>query len=68
MAESAAKAGDNIISFRYADWYAPMRDGQRDQVRNLLHGDTTAEEFCANMQKLADETKADPKVKKFTRA
>ena len=68
MADAASAAGDNIISFRYSDWYAPMRDGQKDQVRNLLHGEATADEFCANMQKLADETKADPKVKKFTRA
>ncbi len=68
VAEAASAAGDNIISFRYSDWYAPMRDGQKDQVRNLLHGDLTADEFCANMQKLADATKEDPKVKKFTRS
>ena len=68
VADAASAAGDNIFSFRYSDWYAPMGDGQKDQVRNLLTGKATADEFCANMQKLADETKADPKIKKFTRA
>lgn len=67
VADAASKAGENIISFRYQDWYAPMKDGQKDQVRNLLHGQTTADQFCANMQKLADQTKADPKIQKFER-
>ena len=67
VADAAATAGDNIFSFRYADWYAPMRDGQKDVVRNLLTGKINADQFCASMQKLADDTAADPKVQKYTR-
>lgn len=67
VADAADAAGDNIISFNYAEWYSPLNDGQKDIVRQLMGGKINADQFCAQMQKLSDSVAADPKITKYKR-
>ncbi|WP_460771230.1 N-acetylglucosamine/diacetylchitobiose ABC transporter substrate-binding protein [Mariniluteicoccus flavus] len=65
VAEAAEKAGSNVILLQYDTWYAPIKNAGKDQVRNLMTGKSTPEQFCENMQKAVDAVKADPKIKKY---
>lgn len=65
VADASLAAGDNVFQLQYDTWYAPMKNASKDQVRNLLTGKSTPEQFCENMQKAADQVKADPKIKKY---
>lgn len=65
VADAAEAAGKNTFNLQYDTWYAPIKNASKDQVRNLLTGKATAEQFCENMQKAADQVKADPKITKY---
>ncbi len=71
--ESAIKlldqAGDQIFSDRYylAGWYADLKAEAKDRMGDLLTKRISVDEFVEAVQKKADEIKADPDVKKYTR-
>ncbi|NRQ33399.1 carbohydrate ABC transporter, N-acetylglucosamine/diacetylchitobiose-binding protein [Nonomuraea sp. NN258] len=70
---SAAKAqeaaGKNTITdARFETWYKELFDHGQTQTNSVMAGRITAEEFCANMQKKADELKADSSIAKQTRS
>lgn len=66
VADASEKAGENIFEIKFDTWYSDIKNTGKDQVRNLMHGSTTPEQFCEEMQKIADQVKADPKVTKYT--
>ncbi|YCK42334.1 N-acetylglucosamine/diacetylchitobiose ABC transporter substrate-binding protein [Actinomadura sp. ATCC 39365] len=70
---SAAKAqeaaGTNIITdARFEGWYKELFDHGQVQTNSVMAGRITPEQFCANMQKKADELKADSAIAKQTRS
>ncbi|OYO14097.1 carbohydrate ABC transporter, N-acetylglucosamine/diacetylchitobiose-binding protein [Enemella evansiae] len=65
VADAQQAAGSNVFNLQYDTWYAPIKNASKDQVRNLLTGKATPEQFCENMQKAADQVKADPKITKY---
>lgn len=68
VADSSAAAGQDIFSLNYATWYSTLNDARKREMANLATGRTTADEYCAAMQKASGEVAADPKIKKYTRA
>ncbi|WP_336206173.1 N-acetylglucosamine/diacetylchitobiose ABC transporter substrate-binding protein [Nonomuraea sp. LPB2021202275-12-8] len=71
--KSAAKAqdaaGQNIIAdARFEGWYKELFDHGTEQINRVMAGRITPDEFCANMQKKADEIKNDSSVSKQTRS
>jgi N-acetylglucosamine transport system substrate-binding protein len=71
--KSAAKAqdaaGQNIITdARFEGWYKELFDQATEQVNRVMAGRITPEEFCANLQKRADEIKKDSSVSKQIRS
>lgn len=67
VADATKAAGDNIFSLNFAVWYSALSDARKREMANLINGRTTPDQYCAAMQKAADEVASDPKVKKFTR-
>ncbi|MFC7623754.1 N-acetylglucosamine/diacetylchitobiose ABC transporter substrate-binding protein [Microlunatus sp. GCM10028923] len=67
VADATKAAGENIFSLNFAGWYAPMNDARKREMANLINGRSTPDQYCAAMQKAADEVAQDPKIKKFTR-
>ncbi|MFI6909479.1 N-acetylglucosamine/diacetylchitobiose ABC transporter substrate-binding protein [Nonomuraea sp. NPDC050394] len=70
---SAAKAqeaaGRNTITdARFETWYKELFDYAQTQTNSVMAGRGTAEQFCANMQKKADELKNDSAITKQTRS
>ncbi|OYO21370.1 carbohydrate ABC transporter, N-acetylglucosamine/diacetylchitobiose-binding protein [Enemella dayhoffiae] len=65
VADASEAAGNNVFQLQYDTWYAPLKNASKDWVRNLLTGKATPEQFCENMQKAADQVKADPKITKY---
>ncbi|MEV4894998.1 N-acetylglucosamine/diacetylchitobiose ABC transporter substrate-binding protein [Nonomuraea sp. NPDC055795] len=70
---SAAKAqeaaGRNTITdARFETWYKELFDYAQTQTNSVMAGRSTAEQFCANMQKKADELKNDSAITKQTRS
>jgi N-acetylglucosamine transport system substrate-binding protein len=68
VADASAAAGENIFSLNYATWYSTLNDARKREMANLTTGRSTAEEYCAAMQKASDEVAADPKIKKYSRS
>jgi N-acetylglucosamine transport system substrate-binding protein len=71
--KSAAKAqdaaGENIITdARFEGWYKELFDYGTEQINVVMAGRSTPDEFCANLQKKADEIKKDSSVSKQTRS
>ncbi|WP_433225934.1 N-acetylglucosamine/diacetylchitobiose ABC transporter substrate-binding protein [Microtetraspora malaysiensis] len=70
---SAAKAqeaaGKNTITdARFETWYKELFDYGQTQTNSVMAGRITPDQFCANMQKKADELKADSSIAKQTRS
>ena len=62
-AQSAA--GENVVTDnRLEDWYKEMEKELRSQTNALMFGRIGADQFCENMQKKADATKADSSITK----
>ncbi|MFD8526969.1 N-acetylglucosamine/diacetylchitobiose ABC transporter substrate-binding protein [Streptosporangium canum] len=71
--DSAAKAqeaaGKNAITdARFETWYKELFDYGQTQTNSVMAGRTTPDQFCANMQKKADDLKADSSIVKQTRS
>ncbi|MEU7001164.1 N-acetylglucosamine/diacetylchitobiose ABC transporter substrate-binding protein [Nonomuraea sp. NPDC046570] len=69
---SAAKlqdaVGTNVITdARYEGWYKELFDYSNTQVNAVMAGRINTDEFIENVQKKADEVKADSSVSKQTR-
>jgi len=60
-------AGDNIVSYRWPDWYKKMDDECRSATNELMFSGGTADKFCDRMQKVADAVKKDSSIEKFKR-
>ncbi|MFI6321916.1 N-acetylglucosamine/diacetylchitobiose ABC transporter substrate-binding protein [Nonomuraea sp. NPDC050556] len=70
--ESAARAqeaaGQNTITdARFEGWYKELFDYGQTQTNSVMAGRITPAEFCANMQKKADDLKGDSSIAKQTR-
>ncbi|MEV8635126.1 N-acetylglucosamine/diacetylchitobiose ABC transporter substrate-binding protein [Streptosporangium sp. NPDC051023] len=70
---SAARAQDaagknTITDARFESWYKELFDYSQTQTNAVMAGRITPEQFCANMQKKADEIKKDSSVSKQTRS
>ncbi|MFI6485842.1 N-acetylglucosamine/diacetylchitobiose ABC transporter substrate-binding protein [Nonomuraea sp. NPDC050663] len=70
---SAAKAqeaaGKDIITdARFETWYKELFDYSQTQTNSVMAGRITADQFCENMQKKADELKNDSSISKQTRS
>jgi N-acetylglucosamine transport system substrate-binding protein len=65
VAAAQAAAGDNVVTDnRLEDWYKELEKELRSQTNALMFGRQSAEQFCENMQKKADATKADSSITK----
>jgi len=59
--------GEDNWNYYYAIWYSPMDPKIQSAVAELAAGRLTADEFCAEAQKVADETASDTATQKRTR-
>jgi N-acetylglucosamine transport system substrate-binding protein len=65
VAAAQAAAGENVVTDnRLEDWYKEFEKELRSQTNALMFGRQSAEQFCDNMQKKADATKADSSITK----
>jgi N-acetylglucosamine transport system substrate-binding protein len=65
VAAAQVAAGDNVVTDnRLEDWYKEMEKELRSQTNALMFGRIGADQFCENMQKKADATKADSSITK----
>ncbi len=60
--------GTNNWTTYFASWYSPMDKPSRSIFAELAAARITVDEFCNQMQKLADDTAKDPNTKKQTRS
>jgi len=60
--------GDDNWNYYYAIWYSPMDPKVQTAVGELAAGRITADEFCSQAQKAADETADDSTTQKRTRS
>jgi N-acetylglucosamine transport system substrate-binding protein len=60
--------GTNNWTTYFASWYSPMDKPSRSIFAELAAARITPDEFCNQMQKLADDTAKDPTTKKQTRS
>ncbi|MEV0291227.1 MULTISPECIES: N-acetylglucosamine/diacetylchitobiose ABC transporter substrate-binding protein [unclassified Kribbella] len=60
--------GDNNWTTYFAAWYSTMDKPIRNVWGELAAGRITADEFCNQAQKIADDTAKDPKTVKQTRS
>lgn len=68
VAAAQAAAGDNIVTHSNLEsWWKELETELRSQTNALMFGRITADQFCENMQKKADATKADPSLPKQRR-
>jgi N-acetylglucosamine transport system substrate-binding protein len=62
-----AAAGDNVLSYRWPDWYKKMDDECRSATNELMFSGGTGAKFVERMQKVADAVKKDSSIEKFKR-
>ncbi|MEU7002932.1 N-acetylglucosamine/diacetylchitobiose ABC transporter substrate-binding protein [Nonomuraea sp. NPDC046570] len=68
-ARAQEAAGQHIITdARFETWYKELFDHGQTQTNAVMSGRVTPEQFCAEMQKKADELKADSAIVKQTRS
>lgn len=60
-------AGTNAVFYRFDGWYGQLEQEARAATNALMFGRETAAQFCARMQKKADDIKKDANIKKFRR-
>lgn len=60
--------GDDNWNYYYNKWYSPLEPKIGSAVAELAAGRISADEFCAQAQKAADETASDPATVKRTRS
>jgi N-acetylglucosamine transport system substrate-binding protein len=60
-------AGDNIISWRFADWYGTLGKSVEDATAKLMLNRSTPQQWAEACQKAADKVKNDPSIKKYHR-
>ena len=69
--ESAIKAveaaGDEIFVYKFSGWYSKLGKEVSNRTGDLLTKRITPDEFIDAVQKMADEVKQDPDVKKYKR-
>jgi N-acetylglucosamine transport system substrate-binding protein len=69
VAAAQKAAGQNIVTYNlFENWYKELETELRKQTNDLMFGRIKADEFCSNMQKKADATKADSSVTKQSRS
>jgi N-acetylglucosamine transport system substrate-binding protein len=66
--ELVDSGGDDNWNMYFHVWYTPLQDKMETIVGELAAGRLDAAGFCAEAQKAADETAADPSTKKRTRS
>ncbi len=65
VAAAQVAAGDNVVTDnRLENWYKEMEKELRTQTNALMFGRITSDQYCENMQKKADATKADSSITK----
>lgn len=62
------KASGELVSFKYADWYADLEKANSNAIGELMAGRMTAAKFQDTLQQAADKVAADSSIKKFTRS
>ncbi|WP_412543374.1 N-acetylglucosamine/diacetylchitobiose ABC transporter substrate-binding protein [Longispora sp. K20-0274] len=60
-------AGENTVHFRFNIWYLALYRAAGAATGDLLHGRITTAEWSDRIQRVADETAADPSITKFRR-
>ncbi len=65
--DAVEAAGDEVFDRRYPGWYSDINTAARDNMGELMTGRISPEEFCENMQEVADEVKDDDDIPKYTR-
>jgi N-acetylglucosamine transport system substrate-binding protein len=65
--EAVAAAGEDVFDRKYSTWHTDLSNGARDAMGELMTGRISAEEFCATVQGIADDVKADDDIPKYTR-
>ena len=66
--QAIENAGENTFTARWPEWYAGMRDEMKPVMASLMTNQLTVEEFQQSAQELADATKDDPGIPKYTRS
>jgi N-acetylglucosamine transport system substrate-binding protein len=61
------KAGNNIINWRFTDWYDDLYKEFQNQIDLLMKGQTTSDKWIAAVQKAADKVAADSNIPKHKR-
>jgi N-acetylglucosamine transport system substrate-binding protein len=65
--DAVSNAAENTISFRYPDWYPTLDTESSDQLRALLTGRISVEDYVNVLQLVADTIAADDSIQKYTR-
>ncbi len=65
--KAVAAAGDEIFVYRFSSWYRKLGTEVSNRTGELLTKRITPDEFIDAVQKVADEVKADPDIKKYHR-
>jgi N-acetylglucosamine transport system substrate-binding protein len=63
---AAEAAGDGLFNYFYKDWYTDLTNATRDAMGELLTNRISPEEFADRVQQVADDTKADDSIPKYT--
>lgn len=65
--ELMKNGGDDLISFKFPDYYADLDKESQNLSEELMAGRITAKQFVDKMQAAADKVAKDPSIKKQTR-
>ena len=65
--DAVRAAGEETFYTRVQDWYQEMEDGGEDEMSSLLNGESTPEEFCKNVEQLAEKIRNDRRIQKYKR-
>ena len=61
-------ATGDLISFKFADWYADLDKANQNAIGELMAGRMTAAKFADTMEAAFAKVAADSTVKKYTRS
>ncbi|HKT06160.1 MAG TPA: N-acetylglucosamine/diacetylchitobiose ABC transporter substrate-binding protein [Rugosimonospora sp.] len=61
------QAGNNIINWKFTDWYDDLYKEFQNQIDLLMKGQTTPDQWIAAVQKAADKVAADSNIPKHKR-
>ncbi len=63
-----AAAGDDVISWNYANWYPQMETALENAMGDLMAGRIKPADFITQAQAAADQTASDSSIQKYTRS